>query len=98
MEPTHSEERMARATTTDPARGNTLRAIAIASGAIYTVFAVVVAFGGSDASYQGTLWASWVAVMLMAAGTFAIGAAMQRGANAPASAAPEPAPALTSVI
>jgi hypothetical protein len=89
---------MARATAIDPARGHTLRAIAIASAAVYSIFAVVVAFGGSDASYQATRWTSWIAVMLMATGTFAIGAATHRSGDATAAAAPEPAPALTSVI
>jgi len=89
---------MARTTTIDPARGNTLRAIAIASAAAYSIFAVVVAFGGTDASYQTTLWASWVAVMLMSAATFTIGTAMHRGANDPATVASETAPVLTSVI
>lgn len=89
---------MARTTTIDPARGNTLRAIAIASAAAYSIFAVVVAFGGTDASYQATLWASWFAVMLMSAGTFTIGTVMHRGANDPSTVASEAAPALTSVI
>ena len=87
---------MARATTTDPARGNTLRGIAIASAAIYTVFAIVVAFGSSEASYQAVLWSLWLLVMVFAAGTFAIGAAMHRTANPP-SGAMDHAPALTSV-
>jgi fatty acid desaturase len=88
---------MATATTNDPARGNTLRAIAIASAIIYSIFALIVAFGGSETSYQTALWASWVAVMLMAAGTYAIGAVMHRGVVAPATTASETAPALTVV-
>jgi fatty acid desaturase len=87
---------MAQATTSDPARGNTLRVTATTSAAIYTVFAIVIAFGGSDASYQTVLWSLWLLVMLFAAGTFAIGAAMHRSANQP-SGAIDQAPALTSV-
>lgn len=89
---------MAKATATNPARGNTLRAIAVASGAIYTVFAVVIASGGSEASYQAALWISWAAVILMTAGVFTIGASMHRTADAPLVGATESAPALTSVI
>lgn len=88
---------MARATKTDPARGNALRAIAIASAAIYTVFAVVIAFGGTDASYQASLWTSWVLLMLVATGTFAIGAVMRRTAESPMAGATDHAPVLTSV-
>jgi fatty acid desaturase len=87
---------MAQATTSDPARGNTLRVIATASAAIYTVFAIVIAFGGSDASYQAVLWSLWLLVMLFAAGTFAIGTAMHRSAS-PSAGAIEHAPALTSI-
>ena len=88
---------MARATTSDPARGNTLRAIAIASGAIYTVFTAVVASGGSDVSYQAPLWATWLLVVLGATATFAIGAAMHRGAEVPPVSTTDQATALTSV-
>jgi hypothetical protein len=72
---------MSRTTPSDPARGNTLRGIAIASAVIYTVFTVIAASGGSDSSYQAPLWASWAVVMLAATATFAIGAAMHRSAE-----------------
>jgi hypothetical protein len=86
---------MARAKTSGPARGDMLRAIAIASGAIYTVFAVIVAFGGSDASYQVSLRASWAIVMLVAMGTFAIGSTMYSGTHGVRTA--EDTPILTLV-
>ena len=89
---------MARARKFDPARGNVLRGSAIVSAAIYTTFAVGVSSGGTNISYQVTLWSLWATVMLVAAGTFAIGAAMHRTVDAPDTTASETAPALTSVI
>jgi len=88
---------MARTTTSDPARGNTLRGIAIASVIIYTVFTLTATSGGSESSYQAPLWASWLLVMLVAAATFAIGAAMQRAADNSAVGAAERTPTLTLV-
>jgi hypothetical protein len=87
---------MTKATTGDPARGHTIRVIATVSALSYTVFAIVLAFGGSDASYQAVLWSLWLLVMVVAAGTFAIGTTMHRGAN-PQSGTLDHAPAHTSV-
>ncbi len=88
---------MATAMKSDPASGQLLRAIAIASAVVYSVFALVLTLGGSEASYQTPLWGSWVVVMLAAGGTFAIGAAMRLTAEAPSAGAPDQAPLLTSV-
>jgi len=95
---------MARTTTSDPARGNTLRGIAIASVIIYTVFTLTATSGGSESSYQAPLWASWLLVMLVAAATFAvaaatfaIGAAMHRAAENSAEGLAERTPTLTLV-
>jgi hypothetical protein len=88
---------MARTTPSDPGRGNTLRGIAIASAVIYTVFTVIATSGGSESSYQTPLWATWLLVMLVAAATFAIGAAMHRAADNSVAGAAERTPTLTLV-
>jgi len=88
---------MATAMKSDPASGQILRSIAIASAVVYSVFALVLTLGGSETSYQTPLWGSWVVVILAAGGTFAIGAAMHRGTKASAAGAADHAPALTSV-
>ena len=87
---------MARTTPSAPARGNTLRGIAIASVIIYTVFTLIATSAGSESSYQAPLWATWLLVMLVAAATFAIGAAMRRAADNSVGAA-ERTPTLTLV-
>jgi hypothetical protein len=69
-------------TSTDSSQGATVRAVAIAGVGVYTLFAAVAAFGGSDASYQGSLFASWIVVMLVALATYAIGASMKRRTTA----------------
>lgn len=84
-------------TPSDPARGTTVRGIAIASAIIYTVFTVIAASGGSDSSYQAPLWASWLIVMLVATGIFAIGAAMHRAAENSDEGPAERTPTLTLV-
>ena len=88
---------MARMTPSDPARGNALRGIAIASAIIYTVFTLIATSGGSESSYQAPLWASWLLVTLVAAATFAIGAAMRRGAQTSAAGTADRTPTLTLV-
>lgn len=88
---------MASTTPRDPASGNTLRGIAIASAIMYTVFTLIATSGGSESSYQAPLWAAWVLVTLVAAATFAIGAAMHRAAVASAAGAAERTPTLTLV-
>lgn len=88
---------MARTTTSDPARGNALRGITIASAVIYTVFTVIAASGGSESSYQAPLWASWLLVMLVATTIFAIGAAMHRSADSSGAGAAERTPTLALV-
>ena len=88
---------MATTTPSDPARGNTVRGIAIASAIIYTVFTVIAASGGSDSSYQAPLWASWLLVMLVATAIFAIGAAMHRAVETSSAGSADRTPALTLV-
>jgi len=88
---------MAGTTTSNQKNGTTLRGIAIASAVIYTVFVAIAAFGGSDASYQASLWGSWAAVTLVAIVTFGIGAAMHRNAKTSDAGSTDHARALTSV-
>ncbi len=89
---------MARDLSRNPSTGATLHWIAVFSAAVYTVFAIVAASGGSEATYQVALWASWVLILIMAAAVFGIGSVMARRSVAQNITASEPAPVLTSVI
>ncbi|GMQ93581.1 MAG: hypothetical protein BMS9Abin12_1060 [Acidimicrobiia bacterium] len=88
---------MAGTRKSNPKSGTTLRGIAIASAVIYTAFVAIVAFGGSDASYQASLWGSWVAVTLVAIVTFGIGETMHRSATTSDGTSTDHSPVLTSV-
>ncbi len=89
---------MAVQNTSTASNGSLLKWIATTSAAVYTVFAVVVWSGGSEASYQATLWASWAAITLVAAATFGIGVLLKRNVTEPAHlAAEDQSPVLTSV-
>ncbi|MFV1970116.1 MAG: hypothetical protein ACC683_03820, partial [Acidimicrobiia bacterium] len=69
---------MAEDNTSITSSGFLVRWIAVASTAIYTIFVVIVRSGGSEASYQTTLWVSWAAITLVAAVTFGMGMALRR--------------------
>lgn len=89
---------MADQSTSTASNGSLLKWIVAASVAIYTVFAVVVRSGGSEASYQTTLWISWAAIALVAAATFGIGVLLKRNVAEPAHiATDDQSPVLTSV-
>ncbi len=78
--------------------GSLLKWIATTSVAVYTVFVVVVWSGGSEASYQTTLWASWAAITLVAAATFGIGVMLKKRVAEPAHiVTDDQMPLLTSV-
>ncbi|RLE14503.1 MAG: hypothetical protein DRJ28_05630 [Actinobacteria bacterium] len=89
---------MADQNTSTPANGSLLKWIAATSAAVYTVFVLVVQSGGSEASYQTTVWVSWAAITLVAAGTFGVGALLKGNIAEPAhSATDDQVPVLTSV-
>ena len=89
---------MARQNTSTTRSGLLLRSIAVASTAIYTIFVVIVRSGGSEATYQTTLWVSWAAVTLVAAATFGIGMALRRNDTLSSpNATDDQVPVLTSI-
>lgn len=77
--------------------GGALRRIAIASTAVYTLFTIIAASGGSDASYRISLWASWTLIATVAIVTFGIGTAMRRRSTQTEVIPVEGQPVLTSV-
>jgi hypothetical protein len=84
-------------TSDSSAGGGALCRIAIASTALYTLFAIIAASGGSDASYRTSLWASWTLIAAVAIVTFGIGTAMRRRSSQTEAIPVEGHPVPTSV-